>query len=358
MLFGNPLMRMRSASTSLPLAARLVPLIPIALGLVLGCEGQATSPVSERVPSNPAPTSTPRQPPTATPDPTSTAVPRSVAMLTPSPTASSTTAPQPPGNPTAVISGLTTNSELVITVSTTPDDIPTYDRDDWRHWTDEDRDCQNTRHEVLIQESRAEVKYKDERECQVLIGEWYGAFTGTTVTEAADLDVDHLVPLKNAHQSGGWNWTAERKEEYANSLAEPVHLIAVTSSANRSKGAKGPDQWRPPDESYWCEYAVAWITVKQNWELNATQPEAEALEEMLGTCEGPPAFTVITSDPASVTTSSSPRPVSDAVYDSCDEAEEAGEQRLRGSKGAGRGFLQAMVPSAGDGDGDGIVCEK
>ena len=265
-----------------------------------------------------------------------------------------------------VTSGFTSPSDLVITVSPIPGDLPPYDRDDWRQWTDEDGDCQNARHEVLVEESLAEVKYKSERECQVVTGEWYGAFTGTTVTEASKLDIDHLVPLANAHRSGGWAWTVARKEQYANRLADPVHLIAVTSSANRSKGAKGPNEWRPPDGSYWCEYAVAWITVKQTWELTATPPEAEALEEMLGTCASPPELTVIMSDPASAAASPTPTPspeptpspAGDTVYDSCDEAEEAGEQRVRGSSGSGRGFPRAMVPSAGDGDGDGIVCER
>ena len=261
-----------------------------------------------------------------------------------------------------VKSGFTSPSDLVITVSPIPGDLPPYNRDDWRQWNDEDGDCQNARHEVLVEESLAEVKYKSERECQVVTGEWYGAFTGTTVTEAGELDIDHLVPLKNAHESGGWAWTAARKEQYANSLADPVHLIAVTSSANRSKGAQGPDEWRPFNESYWCEYAEAWIMVKQTWELTATPTEANALEEMLGTCAIPPKLTVIKSDrvpsPARPTRSPTPSTTGDAIYDSCEAAEEAGEQRVLGSRGSGRGFLQALVPSARDGDGDGVVCEN
>ena len=71
-----------------------------------------------------------------------------------------------------------------------------------------------------------------------------------------------MVPLGNAHQSGAWDWPAERKELYANYLDDTQHLIAVTASANRSKGTRAPHEWKPEDESYWCQYAIDWVTIK------------------------------------------------------------------------------------------------
>ena len=221
-----------------------------------------------------------------------------------------------------------------------------------------DDDCQDTRHEVLIAESQAAVTYKSDRQCKVEAGQWFGAFTATTVTEASKLDIDHLVPLANAHRSGGWAWAAKRKQQYANSLDDPDHLIAVTASANRSKGAKGPDEWRPPNESYWCDYAVSWIGVKQIWELTVTPAEAGTLQDMLETCASPPHLTITETDSASGSANPTSTPMAGDTYASCDEADEAGEQRVQGSKGPGRGFPQSKVPSARDGDGDGVVCEK
>ena len=97
-----------------------------------------------------------------------------------------------------------------------------------------------------------------------------------------------MVPLRNAHLSGDWRWSAQRKEPYANHLADPQHLIAVTASANRSKGARGPEEWKPEDRSYWCQYAIDWTTIKETWDLSVTQREHEALVQMLNTCANPP----------------------------------------------------------------------
>ena len=108
------------------------------------------------------------------------------------------------------------------------------------------------------------------------------------IYKAAELDIDHMIPLKNAHDSGGWQWSKEKKKDFANDLLDPDHLIAVTSSANRKKGARSPDQWKPSNQVYWCEYARDWIRIKSNWELSVTSRESEALQLMLSTCESNP----------------------------------------------------------------------
>jgi hypothetical protein len=162
--------------------------------------------------------------------------------------------------------------------------IPEYNRDDWSDWTDENKDCQNTRQEVLIEESLESVVYKSEDACSVASGKWYGAYTGQFFYDPSELDIDHLIPLKNAHISGAYKWDKNQKEEFANRLLEADHLIAVSASANRSKGAKAPDEWRPENKDYWCEYAYDWIRIKYNWFLTVTSSEWEALLEMIETC--------------------------------------------------------------------------
>ena len=160
---------------------------------------------------------------------------------------------------------------------------PKYNRKDYRHWIDEDRDCQNTRNEVLIQESLDPVSFKSNKGCKVLSGRWLGAFTGQIFNNPKQLDIDHLVPLKEAHDSGAHAWSKPRKWEYANDMSHPDHLIAVSSRANRSKGAKDPSEWLPPDRSYWRHYAQAWVGIKIRWGLTADRSEISVLKDILGT---------------------------------------------------------------------------
>ncbi len=163
--------------------------------------------------------------------------------------------------------------------------IPKYSRSSWRHWSDADGDCQNARAEVLIDESMTPITFRSNNKCTVDTGYWEDAFSGKILTEASDLDVDHMVPLKNAHDSGGWSWNSTKKKEYANDLLDPNHLIAVSAGVNRSKGAKTPDQWKPPLQSYWCAYATNWISIKNKWNLGVTHSEWSALEIMLAYCD-------------------------------------------------------------------------
>lgn len=229
-------------------------------------------------------------PPTATTAPT----PKSTS-LPPVPTHTATSmshAPTPIPSTSTQQSG---SSGLTLKIAGIATNLPKYDRDDWKHWTDKDSDCQNTRHEVLIEESLKEVAFKRDKKCQVATGEWLDPYTGITVTDATKLDVDHMVPLKNAHDSGGWEWAKDRKAAFANEMGYADHLIAVTASANRQKGAKGPEEWKPANQDYRCDYAVDWVQIKVDWELSVTMAEWAALQDMLKTCDKQTSITAIPS---------------------------------------------------------------
>ena len=204
----------------------------------------------------------------------------------PSPAAAPTAVPTPapPAGPGLTNTPSASGIVLSVLVAKAHSGLPDYNRREWRHWTDEDGDCQNARQEALIAESTIAVTFQSNDRCRVESGRWQGPYTGEIVADPGELDIDHMVPLENAHRSGGWAWDGERKQEYANFLGYENHLIATTASANRSKGSKGPEEWRPPLESYWCSYAVDWATVKSDWGLSVTESEFAALSEMLATC--------------------------------------------------------------------------
>ena len=152
----------------------------------------------------------------------------------------------------------------------------------FHHWIDEDRDCQNARHEVLIEESLSTVVFKSSKGCRVVSGSWNDLHAGKTITDATKLDVDHMLPLKEAQQSGAANWSRECKRAYANDLDDPDTLIAVDRGLNRQKRAKDPAEWLPPNPAYQTEYARAWVAVKLKWGLTADRQELVALQELLG----------------------------------------------------------------------------
>jgi hypothetical protein len=158
-----------------------------------------------------------------------------------------------------------------------------YDRDLYRHWTDADGDCQDARQEVLIAESLVPPTLEPDG-CRVAAGRWHDPYTGAVVTDPGDLDVDHLIPLAEAHRSGADTWTADRRERFANDLAEPRSLIAVSASANRSKGDQDPADWLPPEASYHCAYVRAWVAVKERWNLAMDAAERAAVDRVLAGC--------------------------------------------------------------------------
>lgn len=156
-----------------------------------------------------------------------------------------------------------------------------YDRKSWPHWIDADGDCQDTRAEILIRDSVVPVKFKRNKGCNVSWGQWIGPYTGKTITQASDLDIDHIVPLSHAHETGGANWTRDKKRQFAN---DPDNLLAVDDATNQKKGDKGPARWKPPSKSYWCEYSRRWRQIKSKYGLTISTPEERSLIVMGRTC--------------------------------------------------------------------------
>ena len=172
---------------------------------------------------------------------------------------------------------------LLVEVEVEPERPRGYEREDWPHWLDQDGDCMDARDEVLAAESLESVRLASDG-CNVASGLWRDAYTGETFRDPARLDVDHFVPLAEAHRSGGHAWSRERRAAFANDLGDSRSLIAVGASVNRSKSDQGPEEWLPPHGSYRCRYAADWVAVKVRWSLSMDERERVTVSNLLRVC--------------------------------------------------------------------------
>lgn len=163
-----------------------------------------------------------------------------------------------------------------------------FDREkEFPHWSTVPGTACDTRERVLAVEKD---KGRTNEDCRVENGSWFSVYDGEHVTEPSTLDVDHMVALAEAWDSGagGEGWDKERRRRYANDLGYEDSLIAVTDSSNRSKSDNDPAEWQPARKRVWCRYATAWTTVKIRWGLTADEEEVEALRAMFKRCTQPP----------------------------------------------------------------------
>ncbi|NXY99275.1 HNH endonuclease, partial [Streptomyces sp. BR123] len=154
-----------------------------------------------------------------------------------------------------------------------------YSRSLFPHWSTVSGNC-NTRETVLKRDGRNVVT---DSNCASVSGSWFSEYDGATWTAAADLDIDHVVPLAEAWRSGANSWTTSKRQQFANDLTRP-QLIAVTDYVNQAKGDQDPAEWMPARTSYRCTYARMWVDVKQYWGLSMDSAEKTALVNVLNGC--------------------------------------------------------------------------
>jgi len=138
-----------------------------------------------------------------------------------------------------------------------------YSRSAFADWLDEDGDCLNTRHELLLELSTGPTT-KSSDGCRVVRGRWNDPYSGTVFFDSSKMDVDHLVPLAWAWRNGASSWPESERDRFAN---DPINLFAVSASLNRSKGAQGLDSWLPPNEKFHCQYVTRFYRVLLKYEF-------------------------------------------------------------------------------------------
>jgi len=150
-------------------------------------------------------------------------------------------------------------------------------------WDDVDHDCRDTRAEVLAATSLIPVVFS-ENGCVVELGLWYDPYSDGTFEFAHDLDIDHIVPIKEAHESGADKWSDVDRSWFANKFMKSANLIPVWNSVNRSKGARELNEWLPPNGEYICKYIYRWVYVKWWSGLSVDLEECTFIKDHLIAC--------------------------------------------------------------------------
>ena len=159
-----------------------------------------------------------------------------------------------------------------------------YDRALFDHWRDVDGDGCDSRDQVLKRDSIS-LPQVDPVNCNVVAGDWVSPYDGARWSNPSDIDIDHVVALKEAWDSGAWAWSAAQRKAFANDTSDSRTLLAVTDSVNQSKSDKDPSNWLPPLQSYTCTYLGNWIAVKVRWNLSMDSSEFGRIKNLLqSTC--------------------------------------------------------------------------
>ncbi|HYH35072.1 MAG TPA: HNH endonuclease family protein [Nocardioides sp.] len=155
-----------------------------------------------------------------------------------------------------------------------------YSRDLFPHWVDADRDGCHTRNEVLIAEADDPVTISGT--CTITRGRWFSYYDRVSWTDPADVDIDHMVPLAEAWDSGARSWTTATRQAFANDLGDGRTLVGVTDNVNQAKGDQDPSTWLPQYDR--CRYLREWVAVKHRWRLSVDAAERSALGSLASSC--------------------------------------------------------------------------
>jgi hypothetical protein len=168
-----------------------------------------------------------------------------------------------------------------------------YDRDRFGPaWADTDRNGCDTRNDMLARDLADETFKAGTSSCVVLNGKLLDPYTGRTLTftkaDANAIQIDHVVALSNAWQTGAQHWPAEKRLAFAN---DPLNLLAVDGPTNGSKGDGDAATWLPPNKSYRCSMVARQVAVKVKYALWMTAAERDASARVLSECPREPAPT-------------------------------------------------------------------
>ena len=163
-----------------------------------------------------------------------------------------------------------------------------YARDQFgQRWADLNRNGCDTRNDILKRDLSSIVFKAKTNNCVVLSGTLIDPYSGKTINfvrgnvTSMAVQIDHVVALSNAWQTGAFKLSIETRTQFAN---DPLNLLAVDGSLNEQKGDGDAATWLPPLKSYRCKYVARQIAVKAKYGLWVTPPEKSTMKSILAKC--------------------------------------------------------------------------
>ncbi|ASY14854.1 HNH endonuclease [Candidatus Planktophila dulcis] len=154
-------------------------------------------------------------------------------------------------------------------------------------WADVDRNGCDTRNDILKRDLTSIIYKAKTRNCVVLSGTLLDRYSGESINfirgniTSMEVQIDHVVALSNAWQTGAFKLTAEQRKALAN---DPMNLFAVKGRLNSQKGDGDAATWLPPLKSFRCAYVAQQIAVKAKYSLWVVPPEKAAMLSILAKC--------------------------------------------------------------------------
>ena len=142
----------------------------------------------------------------------------------------------------------------------------------------------DTRNDVLREQLADVVIKPNSNGCVVLSGVLSDPYSGTTVEfqrgpDTSDqVQIDHLVALSDAWQTGAQQWDETARRNFAN---DPLNLQATAGWINHEKADSDAASWLPPNTSYRCVFVSRIVDVKAAYGLWVTQAEHDAIARVL-----------------------------------------------------------------------------
>ena len=161
-----------------------------------------------------------------------------------------------------------------------------YSREQFPHWKDPDKNGCDSRNDILKRDLTKVIYKADTNNCKVIAGTLLDPYSNKLIEfdlskSSSTIDIDHLVALSNAWQTGAFQLTLTQRTNFAN---DPLNLLAVDFKLNRQKGDADAATWLPPYKSYRCTYVARQVAVKTKYKLWVTAPEKTAISNLLSAC--------------------------------------------------------------------------